>query len=1281
MNDSCNNIINPLKLKREGTNQEERALLSLDPATAPIDHQRDADLLVFSQKLAKQIKFFQFDNQAPAGSNWTPFFQNNVSFLLATISIEDIRQFQYKVQDLLEFLREGNGTPLELQQAFGTLLSLLASLAKSLDELQYKISDELGLPLSIRSLIQAKLAESFRRLIAYHKAAVIEGLIDDSVLPTPAINILGKPIERISDLINQTFSSHWITDQSANWTTFVTSTAADDSIYNLSDPDLARRLYFASNHFFFTSIIDQFTKALSSIIQQANSQLQQTLSDWSKHEPHHALLIAFIKLFGYNRDFINTLSQRHLDLYYQQILGLKTKAASPNQVHVIFQLAKNLESELISKGTLLRAGKDEEGNLVEYALVDDLVVNKATVGEIKSLYFGTAQDETLGTMIARNLEGRAFASPVAKSIDGLGGELEEPNLSWHPIASKTYENGLLKEIRMPDARLGFGIASHYLLLREGIRTIVLELTYDNTTVISVSLINQLKGAITTEEEWMELSVNASVAATANPALNMLTLTMSMTADDMATAPYNPEVHLGQFETKHPLLTITLSQDQNNYLYEQLKNIRLTDVSLTVSANEVRNLSIHNDFGAVDPTQPFQPFGAIPKNDAFLIVGNDEIFQKAGASVSPVIQWAPPEGSMPSVTSNVRIKRAGNWNSLAKESTNIFSNNTAIGSFTVASGDAIAPTYEDNRPYTLQETKGFFRIQLNNDLGHADYQTALTDHLIAKAKGLPEDTIQQYVSLYNSGTWTANTAIYYINQAVSAGGSTTPPPVPYTPEIQEIYLNYSASTSLDITSQNDSVFENRSLQFFHLFPFGEREEHRYYYDQGLRDEGKVFLLPPFKHHNSQDPFFIIEEEDGTIEEWIHHEGEFYIEIKDAEPPAILSILFQLEEGSTNPLIKKPEQHIHWSYLSNNNWVSFEKNSVVDYTLQLTKSGRVIFSLPREATNENSLLPTGSYWLRAAIRTGNESVAKAMDVLAQAGLAIMVENDNAASVYSQPLPASTIKKLLRPVAAVKKIKQPYNSFGGKPQEDSGAFYQRVSERLRHKDRAINTWDYEHLILDAFPQLHKVKCIPHTRYEPSDSGGIYNELAAGHVTIICIPDLKGATGNNPLKPYTSVSDLLSIEAFLKKRNSCFAKLHVRNPLFEEIKVYCHVHFHPQYDETYFTNFLKQEITQFLSPWAFETTSEISFGGSIESSDLINFIEERYYIDYLTDFKLLYRADQSLAFQEMQRVEVEKAISILVSVPWEQHIIQVIPEGEENEIQEKCICPPTTALTNTNQ
>jgi hypothetical protein len=53
-------------------------------------------------------------------------------------------------------------------------------------------------------------------------------------------------------------------------------------------------------------------------------------------------------------------------------------------------------------------------------------------------------------------------------------------------------------------------------------------------------------------------------------------------------------------------------------------------------------------------------------------------------------------------------------------------------------------------------------------------------------------------------------------------------------------------------------------------------------------------------------------------------------------------------------------------------------------------------------------------------------------------------------------------------------PYSSFGGRETEDTTEFYQRVSERLRHKERAITIFDYERLVLESFPEVYKVECV---------------------------------------------------------------------------------------------------------------------------------------------------------------------------------------------------------------
>ena len=217
------------------------------------------------------------------------------------------------------------------------------------------------------------------------------------------------------------------------------------------------------------------------------------------------------------------------------------------------------------------------------------------------------------------------------------------------------------------------------------------------------------------------------------------------------------------------------------------------------------------------------------------------------------------------------------------------------------------------------------------------------------------------------------------------------------------------------------------------------------------------------------------------------------------------------------------------------------------------------------------------------------------------------------------------------------------------------------MRHKDRAITLWDYERLILEAFPQIYKAKCLNHTHYEPTESGGTYKELAPGHVTIVTIPNLQFSNLRNPLRPYTSLGLLEEIKAFLKKRLSCFVTLHVRNPQFEDVSTDFKVRLHDGFDESFYTNQLKEEITRFLSPWAFSEGGNPSFSGKIYKSALINFVEERPYVDYVTDFELFHVfVDSNGSKQTIEKdgVEGSKAVSILVSVLASDHKIETIKD-----------------------
>src|SRR5947209_8742324 len=60
--------------KNDGTNQLQRMLPTLDPAYAKEDERTITDFLTYVYQLAKEIRFYDLDNQEDG--DWTTFFSN-----------------------------------------------------------------------------------------------------------------------------------------------------------------------------------------------------------------------------------------------------------------------------------------------------------------------------------------------------------------------------------------------------------------------------------------------------------------------------------------------------------------------------------------------------------------------------------------------------------------------------------------------------------------------------------------------------------------------------------------------------------------------------------------------------------------------------------------------------------------------------------------------------------------------------------------------------------------------------------------------------------------------------------------------------------------------------------------------------------------------------------------------------------------------------------------------------------------------------------------------------
>jgi hypothetical protein len=311
--------------------------------------------------------------------------------------------------------------------------------------------------------------------------------------------------------------------------------------------------------------------------------------------------------------------------------------------------------------------------------------------------------------------------------------------------------------------------------------------------------------------------------------------------------------------------------------------------------------------------------------------------------------------------------------------------------------------------------------------------------------------------------------------------------------------------------------------------------------------------------------------------------------------------------------------------------------------------VTLTLPAEISNQNSLLEKGKHWIKAVVEKDIDAVCDLILIQAQAAKVELVQDEATQVEFRQKIAAKTISKLVENIPAVKTITQPFDSFNGRTRESDEHYYVRVSERLRHKQLAITIWDYEHILLEQFPQLYKVKCLNHSGFYDDKGVNVFCENLPGHVTVVPVPDLKNNTHANLLKPYTPIGLINNIDEYLKKITSPFVKLHINNPQFEEVRLEFEVQFHDNLDVSFYTQLLNQEIEKFLCPWAYSTEVEIPFGSKISKSVLLNFVEERPYVDFVTCFELhhLLRDGETVLFEKH---DIEEAVattsrSVLVS------------------------------------
>ena len=329
---------------------------------------------------------------------------------------------------------------------------------------------------------------------------------------------------------------------------------------------------------------------------------------------------------------------------------------------------------------------------------------------------------------------------------------------------------------------------------------------------------------------------------------------------------------------------------------------------------------------------------------------------------------------------------------------------------------------------------------------------------------------------------------------------------------------------------------------------------------------------------------------------------YVGIKNAKPETSISLYVELQKDG-EIVVDEDEENPTWYVLSGIKWV---KASVLrDNTRGLVNDGIVHIDFSDEAIFEShKLMQPNLTWLRLAYGT---AIRPMVEKVTPHVVDIMYDPESLGKgKVGEAMPKGSVKKLQNAVPGVKSIEQFCEGERGKNAENDREFNVRVSERLRHKGRASNVWDYERLVLQEFPTLAAVKCVPFQ---------INSKNEKGTIELLLVPKV---IEMGDLEPKVKDNMKESVKAFLADKISPFAKIKVVDHTYEQVKVSCTLYLREGYtDKSEYTKKAIQALKEYLSPWSNGKTGML-LSNNYNESQIMLFLEKLEYVDNVRDLKV---------------------------------------------------------------
>lgn len=997
------------------------------------------------------------------------------------------------------------------------------------------------------------------------------------------------------------------------------------------------------------TVIESYKNTLGNLVfikEKGIKEFKDQIVKSHNHQSHIGLLLAFFKLFQNVQQDINSITKKHLDHYYTDVLQQQRKKLNPYTAIIAVQLNEGVTSLPIDKGTIFDFIIDGERKYT-FKTTTKTFINSAKIDDVRTLYKSDL------TPYSNKLEEDDFIiniqydTQIIKNGISTNTLLEKEFESFPKVLGEEQKDKVPEERTMELSEVGIVISSPSLVLEKGKQKIELVFTilpdsYDERTQAMfqtlVSRENVKKEYATANKELVKKSITSKFFKDAfkiyitdvagwqlvnysitrfNKEENTLSFIIELKEHEETLIPFDPTIHKGGFESKYPCIKLLLNNDAQYHPYRFLERLTVQDIAITASVSEVTNIRLSNAIGGIDTSIPFTPFGSSPDIGSYIRIQNPLILQKYLSNLQIKLRWS----ALP--------LQKGGFETYYKEYPYDIRTESFIAKITQDRHNIRTLKKHDCQQFNLFQTIGDTissrEIPINVDLKNLDFSSEInvsTDPVLSNASPL-------FIVLTNPDIAFGHQIFpeIYADAALKRSRfrrkQVTLPKQPYIPMLEQLAIDYS-NVDKEIMLRKKGANGN-DIRLIHLYPLG----HIQVFPGPVKSE--CFLLPKLSHKAS-----------------------ICLGLKDVVPGDIMNIGLELTPAIyANTVIKTPT--ISWKYLSNNDWISLQDLVLEDTTDNLTKSGIVKIKTPKIIQLNNTRLPKGKFWISAIFHEGKEDLNSRIKNICIQAFTVTCDSLDSLTTPSI-LNSNTVQKIKNEeLKGVKNSIGPFNTMSIQPIEKTNNFYTRISERLRHKNRAISNWDIERLILEKFSQIGIVRA--YGRNNHSD------ELLLGsNIQIVVLPAKESENTSDTGKKKIAYTVLNNIKKYITQFVSPYVQVEVCNPVYEQLKVRCSVKFIDFKKRGYLQQALNNELIAYLSPEMNTLSKRNGFDQSFSKIEIINFIESRTYVDFVTEFSVLqlveveevYKIIDTAKYEKIDQLSTISPYALLTSAP--EHRIHVI-------------------------